>query len=225
MLIGDYTRQLITHPIPSMAFAFKILTSVLALLTTLPLQAQLDNLASGSSSSLLTSGLLRVEQAFVPQGLASASEVEIIWRIEPGYYLYRKQFRVFVEGEEVSAVEFDQGEVAYDPFFDEELEIYRDETRIAFPMATAGRFEVRFQGCADAGYCYPPSWAAFETTADNASVNYLGLVAGPGQTPDAQTMEPRQIWLWIAATLGSTLVISLACWQFYRGQNSKSRSF
>ena len=209
-----------------MAFASKILTPLLSLLTALPLQAQLTNLSNGDSgSSLLTSGLLRVEQAFVPQGLATDSEVEIVWRIEPGYYLYRKQFRVFVNGEEVSTLELGQGETAYDPFFDEELEIYRDETRLAFPMVDAGRFEVRFQGCADAGYCYPPSWAAFESTEDSAGVTYLGLVSGPGQTPAAQTRALGNTWLWALGILGSTLVIGLACWQFYRGQNSKSRSF
>lgn len=150
-------------------------------------QAQFDDLST--LGGLSSNDLLRVEQAFRPQALNSDGTVDILWTVEPGYYLYRKQFRVFANGEEISEVTLPTGETAYDPFFDENLEIYRDEVMLNFTSQDAGQISVRFQGCADAGYCYPPSWVAFELNPDSDSVAYLGLTNGPTESLSESTLS------------------------------------
>jgi len=160
--------------------------------------AQFDNLSAGGSLS--TDDLLRVDWAFRSQALGSDESIDVLWIVEPGYYLYRKQFRVFINGEEISQLNLPAGEKAYDPLFDEELEIYRDEVLLNFSGQESGQINIRFQGCADAGYCYPPSWVAFERSADSDSVTYLGLVDGPDEPP-VQDSTSARIYLYNAFAL------------------------
>jgi LPXTG-motif cell wall-anchored protein len=168
-------------------------------------QAQLDDFSV--TRNLLTDELLRVDEAFRPQALGSEGSVDVVWNVEPGYYLYRKQFRVLDNGEEVSDLNLPPGETAYDPFFDEELEIYRDEVLLNFPTQGSEQIYVRFQGCADAGYCYPPSWVAFENNIEGDSVTYLGLVDAPGETPAEVTTGASQTYLY--TLVGLALLASL----------------
>ncbi len=135
-------------------------------------------------SGLLTAdALLRVDQAFMAQGLVDEAEVWIGWQIRPGYYMYRKQFRLVVGSTESTELGLPQGATTYDPFFDEQVEIYRDQTELHFSLPTEGTFYLRFQGCADAGYCYPPSWLAWQV--EGSELHNMGLVAGPNLQPTA----------------------------------------
>lgn len=168
-------------------------------------QAQFDGISV--AGSLTADELLRVNEAFRPQAIASEASVDVVWSVEPGYYLYRKQFRVFLNGEEVSELNLPVGEIAYDPFFDEELEIYRDEVLLNFSGHETGQISIRFQGCADAGYCYPPSWVAFESSPQSDSVTYLGLVEGPAG-PQTEVAGNNSTTYLIAA-FGLAIVLGL----------------
>jgi thiol:disulfide interchange protein DsbD len=88
-----------------------------------------------------------------------ARSVEVSWRIAPGYYMYREQFRFRAEGASLGAPVLPAGHVKFDQTFQKNVETYRDEVKVRVPVEQAGaRFRLTAigQGCADAGLCYPP---------------------------------------------------------------------
>ncbi|MBV6413448.1 MAG: thioredoxin family protein [Xanthomonadales bacterium] len=110
------------------------------------------------------SDLLPVEQAFALTAAApTRAAVELRFAIAPGYYMYRHRFGVAAVGGEPKLVPFSipDGEKKVDEFFGA-VETYRGSLLLtqALPElpASAGaiELEVRYQGCADIGICYPP---------------------------------------------------------------------
>lgn len=109
------------------------------------------------------SGFLPVDEAFQP-AVTKVSEDRIIvtWTIAPGYYLYRHAFDFALIGAGdagLGAPVLPDGETHTDEFFGE-VETYRDRVAVTLPVAgeapSAARLRVHYQGCADAGLCYPP---------------------------------------------------------------------
>ena len=158
--------------------------------------------------SLSSAQLLRVEQAFQPQALIEDGRVQMVWHIAPDYYLYRNQFRVHAGDREIESFQLPEGMLAYDPFFDQELEIYRGEVVLEFAASGTENLVVRFQGCADAGYCYPPSWAAFAGQPNSAALVYSGLVSGPEATLPAQQQTSR--WMRWGVLVGALALLGVA---------------
>ena len=100
------------------------------------------------------------EQAFaVSARMVAPQRVEVLVRITSGYYVYREPFRFSAEGATLGPAELPAGQVKFDTNFQKNVETYRDELRIALPLAQSGgpfKLKVVTQGCADAGLCYPP---------------------------------------------------------------------
>lgn len=90
-------------------------------------------------------------------------QIGLDWRIRTGYYLYRSRIHVRAgAGTRLGPLYLPPGVVKVDPYFGRE-QIYRRQVRarvpvIATPSAGARRatLAVTYQGCADAGLCYPP---------------------------------------------------------------------
>jgi len=110
------------------------------------------------------SELLPVEQAFVLSVEAPTREgLQLRFVIADGYYLYRHRLGVAVVGGEpaLPAFQVPDGEPKTDEFFGE-VETYRQSLSISQPLPALPAaiesldLEVRFQGCADVGVCYPP---------------------------------------------------------------------
>ncbi|MFO7339727.1 MAG: protein-disulfide reductase DsbD family protein [Lysobacteraceae bacterium] len=115
-----------------------------------------------SSAAVDEAALLPVDEAFVLQAHAPSRErIELQWRIADGYYLYRHQIRVKASGGFTGGeLELPPGRPHVDEFFGR-VETYRGRllaTLAGQPAATPAPavLEVRYQGCADAGICYPP---------------------------------------------------------------------
>jgi thiol:disulfide interchange protein DsbD len=106
--------------------------------------------------------LLPVDQAFVLSASAPTRDaVELRWKIADGYYLYRHRTAVKA-GPAVGAGELrlPEGKRHVDEFFGP-VETYRGELVATLPIrpgAATGpvQLEVKYQGCADLGICYPP---------------------------------------------------------------------
>ena len=86
------------------------------------------------------------------------------WDIADGYYLYRDKFRVkLTEGNDVTlgAPSLPPGETKHDEFFGD-VQIFHHEAEMRVPLkrtsaeATDITLQVAYQGCAEAGICYPP---------------------------------------------------------------------
>lgn len=107
--------------------------------------------------------LLPVDQAFVLSARAPTRErIEVQWKIADGYYLYRHRTDASVDGAgfEAGKLQLPKGKAYKDEFFGE-VETYRGSLA-AVLTGTAGAasdsviLKVKYQGCADAGICYPP---------------------------------------------------------------------
>src|SRR4030088_1313711 len=105
--------------------------------------------------------------------------VRLNWEIADGYYLYRARIRVMTPSTraQLGAPQMPQGQIKTDEYFGRQ-EVYHHELVATVPVvrATGGAFElplqVTYQGCADAGLCYPP-------ITKNVTVNLSAGAASP----------------------------------------------
>ncbi|HJW47124.1 MAG TPA: protein-disulfide reductase DsbD [Lysobacter sp.] len=177
--------------------------------------------------------LLPVEEAFVLSAEAtSADRIALRWKVAPGCYLYRHQIKVQADaGFVAQPLQLPAGEAHDDEFFGR-VETYRDTLTAILPGQTRGTrtaLKVRYQGCADAGICYPPQTrtiavalanaatspdepaVAFGNTARNSGVplggGLLGAPSGTGQV-EALPLPPEQAFGFEAiAGDGNTLLL------------------
>jgi thiol:disulfide interchange protein DsbD len=123
--------------------------------------AGLDAILDQSRSSHTGDDFLSPDQAFRFQAIADgASQVRLSWAITKGYYLYRDRIKVSTQdpGASVGAPQFPDGIVKNDEYFGRQV-IYHDSVVVPVPVthgAGALTLHVTYQGCAEAGLCYPP---------------------------------------------------------------------
>ncbi|MGQ7241978.1 protein-disulfide reductase DsbD domain-containing protein [Salinicola sp. V024] len=106
------------------------------------------------------SDFLPPDQAFEPTLIQDGDEVEIDWQIEPGYYLYRHSFSAQADERELS-LDIPEGETIEDEYFGRS-EIYRHALHMTTHPGEADTLTLHWQGCADAGLCYPPQQRTFD---------------------------------------------------------------
>ena len=98
---------------------------------------------------------LPVEKAFVfTSERLESGETQLYWQIADGYYLYQKRLKFDGLPAEQHPV-LPEGEAHSDEFFGEQ-QVYRQGLELKIPASATGQVKVGFQGCADAGLCYPP---------------------------------------------------------------------
>ena len=106
---------------------------------------------------------LPVDQAFVFTAIADGSDrVLLDWQVAPGYYLYRHRTsaKTATPGFALGEIAMPDGKKKNDEFFGD-VEVYYGILTATVPVtrpagASAFDIEVTYQGCADAGLCYPP---------------------------------------------------------------------
>ncbi|WP_246237504.1 protein-disulfide reductase DsbD [Caldichromatium japonicum] len=131
---------------------------------------------------------LSQEQAFpLHAEILDTERIRLNWEIAPGYYLYRSKLRFIsqTQGIALGSPELPSAETKQDEFFGE-VEIYRGQLTVELPIVRAPgtgdrlELEVGFQGCADAGFCYPPHRERMLLALPPSPVS-LALAAGPGE--------------------------------------------
>ena len=91
--------------------------------------------------------------AFSSEALPSG-ETRLSWQIANNYYLYQKRFKF--DGLDAAHIPaLPQGEEHNDEFFGAS-QVYRNQVDVLIPAGASGQVKVSWQGCADAGLCYPP---------------------------------------------------------------------
>ncbi len=114
-----------------------------------------------AAASAVAQDVLEPEKAFRLSARAlDARTIEVRYRIEDGYYMYRDKFRFAAEPATVKLgpVSLPPGKIKQDEFFGK-VETYRGDLAVRIPVeAGADRLKlaVTSQGCADIGICYPP---------------------------------------------------------------------
>ena len=132
------------------------------------------------------------DEAFRLTTLTSTSgDLLLEFEIEPGYYLYRDKFAVGPVGPDLAlgSMQLPASEPKDDPEFGR-VEVYKHDMRIIVPVTEApaaggfGEAEVRYQGCAEDGICYPPikKVVAFDLGAGPAEGSTIATPAAAGET-------------------------------------------
>ncbi|MDK1022877.1 MAG: protein-disulfide reductase DsbD [Gammaproteobacteria bacterium] len=120
---------------------------------------------------------LHVDEAFRPNViLLPENRLQVEWVIADGYYLYKHRFRFeATEGVKLGSAEIPAGLKKEDEFFGD-VEVYYKLLSIMVPFQGGQReFEltVGYQGCADAGLCYPPESKSYRVDSVSLDVEQL----------------------------------------------------
>ena len=105
---------------------------------------------------------LSPDEAFVmSHEIINDNHLKVIWQIHPGYYLYMGmfEFESLDNNNKIQKVEMPEGKKKTDEFFGEvDIYYYQTEADVYLENKISDNLElkVKYQGCADAGLCYPP---------------------------------------------------------------------
>ena len=101
--------------------------------------------------------------AFRPASRVEGNVLRVRWVIADGYYLYRQRMDIKAESPDLKLGEpsFPQGTLKTDPYLGtQEIFTQQVEATVPFTRLDAGahpiQVKVTYQGCAEAGLCYPP---------------------------------------------------------------------
>ncbi|MFI4869742.1 MAG: protein-disulfide reductase DsbD [Steroidobacterales bacterium] len=125
--------------------------------------ADVDAVVSQARAAKSGDDFLPPEQAFrLSASAESAESVRLTWVIAPGYYLYRDRIKTAAEAgpSTIGSPVFPEGQMKSDEYFGKQV-VYHDELVVTLPVQRGGRdgnlsLNVIYQGCAEAGLCYPP---------------------------------------------------------------------
>ena len=196
-------------------------------------------LALGGSIEIGGSGgdeFLDPDVAFVLNAVAVGPDtIEARWDIAEGYYLYRDKFRFrTAQGSSAALGEagFPKGKVKDDEYFGP-MEVYYDSVAALVPVAraspgTALDVDITYQGCAEAGLCYPPITktvsllvpSAMAATGSGTSGSFrvpglqarAGEVVAPLELPEQDRVAAALVsgnrWLVILSLFGAGLLLT-----------------
>ena len=104
------------------------------------------------------SNFVPADQAFAFDFQQNQHDVNLTWQVKDGYYLYRKQVQVTPANASIAPLQLPNGEWHSDEFYGKS-EIYRHSLTVPVTLIqanTGATLTITYQGCADAGFCYPP---------------------------------------------------------------------
>ncbi len=118
---------------------------------------------------------LPVEEAFSPGVLVDDDAINLRWEIADGYYLYKHALKFELPGKSGATLgtpQIPDGAKHVDEFFGE-VETYRNQLTVTLPFSGGppSKIKVVYQGCADAGLCYPPQTKTLDLETSTAEAN------------------------------------------------------
>ncbi|WP_346838743.1 protein-disulfide reductase DsbD [Microbulbifer sp. SAOS-129_SWC] len=146
-----------------------------------------DPFASQSFGTPEADEFLPVDQAYKQDFLFEPGGTDAIFQIAQGYYLYRDKLAIYrIDGEQKTplTLALPAGENVWDDYYEKNTEVYRLqlEVPLTLPASTGPQeLEVHYQGCADAGLCYPPQVRYFRL--DTAAGSAAPIPAPTAGTP------------------------------------------
>lgn len=115
-----------------------------------------ENASFGQKSS--QNRFIPVDQAFAFDFRQQSDQLTLSWQIHPDYYLYRQQIKIVPHNATLGALTLPEGIAHHDEFYGE-VAIFKQQLTLKIPIMQAGEqasVSVTYQGCAEAGFCYPP---------------------------------------------------------------------
>ncbi|MDM2896933.1 protein-disulfide reductase DsbD [Citrobacter sp. Cpo030] len=159
--------------------AQRILTLILLLCSTSTFAGLFD--APGRSQ------FVPADRAFVFDFQQNQHDLNLTWQVKDGYYLYRKQINITPSQADIAEVKLPPGVWHEDEFYGKS-EIYRKQLTVPITVnqsESGATLTITYQGCADAGFCYPP-----ETKTVPLSEVSAGSAAAPAPAP--ATADPQE---------------------------------
>lgn len=161
-----------------------LLPLICLLLGCLLLPARSEASLFGSSTS---PHFVTVDQAFEFDFSQKGADLALNWKIRDGYYLYRQKIEIVAKDATLAAYILPKGLAHHDEFFGDS-EIYRDRLNVMIPVREAkesASLRVTYQGCAAAGFCYPPETreiplsavSAINATSQQTTINTNNITA------------------------------------------------
>ena len=160
--------------------AQRILTLILLLCSTSTFAGLFD--APGRSQ------FVPADRAFVFDFQQNQHDLNLSWQVKDGYYLYRKQISITPSQADIAEVKLPPGVWHEDEFYGKS-EIYRKQLTIPVTVNQAksgATLTVTYQGCADAGFCYPPETKTVPLSEVSADTR-----ATPAPVPATDTLQER----------------------------------
>lgn len=120
---------------------------------------KLDLQTSPASLFSDSPSFLKVDEAFGFDFEQKHGQLIVRWDIADGYYLYKKQFKTATKNVILGDGDYPAHEQIEDEFFGLS-DVFFEDMEMSFPIIQAkqdGSVKLRFQGCATAGLCYPPT--------------------------------------------------------------------
>ena len=159
--------------------AQRILTLILLLCSTSTFAGLFD--APGRSQ------FVPADRAFIFDFQQNQHDLNLSWQVKDGYYLYRKQISITPSQADIAEVKLPPGVWHEDEFYGKS-EIYRKQLTVPITVnqsKSGATLTITYQGCADAGFCYPP-----ETKTVPLSEVSAGSAAAPAPAP--ATADPQE---------------------------------
>lgn len=182
----------------------------------------LRRLTQGLAGSQAQPEFLQPDEAFVFSAEATDGNTVVAdWQIADGYYLYRSKFQFAIsnaQGIAVGEPVLPDGKSKVDEYFGE-MEVYYRAVQATLPLQRADAkaqtmtLDVVYQGCADAGLCYPPikKQLAINIPAAQGVSAKPGLAQSvelPEQDRIARSLAGGNLWLVLLGFVGLGLLLT-----------------
>ncbi|WP_368927374.1 protein-disulfide reductase DsbD [Serratia marcescens] len=134
-----------------------------------------------------------VDQAFAFDFKQQGGQVTLNWQIRPGYYLYRQQIKLVPQQAMLGAFTLPEGLSHKDEFFGE-VAIFKQQLNLQVPLQQAAAnasLSVTYQGCAEAGFCYPPETRTIPL--DAVSATAAAPLSAAASEPAEQSAAPASL--------------------------------
>ncbi|MCG9598504.1 protein-disulfide reductase DsbD [Vibrio sp. Isolate25] len=161
-----------------------------------PAMALFEQSNSAPSFGNQSNTFVPVDQAFPFNAYQQGDKVFLDWQVKQDYYLYQHRLSVSGENVTVGELKMEDGQPYKDEFFGE-VNIYTTPLFVEVPLADyqdGARLIVQYQGCAKAGFCYPPETrvvdlTSFQSSAGDQSAPSSSTSSAPTDTP-AKPSQP-----------------------------------
>ncbi|ARU95341.1 protein-disulfide reductase DsbD [Tatumella citrea] len=153
---------------------------ILLALTLFSLQAQAGLFDNGSSPHFVT-----VNQAFGFDFSQNNNKVLLSWKVKSGYYLYRQQISITGSNADIAGIAMPPGQPHEDEFFGKS-QIFPQDLQVPVTLKSTrpgATLKVSYQGCAAAGFCYPPETREIPLSQISATGSEASTTAAATQAP------------------------------------------
>jgi len=140
-----------------------------------------------------------VDQAFPFNFFQQDHRLTLDWQVKEGYYLYQQRLSFSAENVTLGDIQMEDGQPYQDEFFGD-VNIYTHPLFVNIPMQDwqpGAKVIVQYQGCAKAGFCYPPETRVIDiasfTNGDMAPATTLTQTPRQLETSTTNTSTPQPL--------------------------------